>query len=168
MNDFTADFSRLMRMKMNPDSYPRIQYEYNLADRDYESSPNLRIVDRVQVQFAEHRWAFLLRHPIRMHWCGYALIPFEDWFLWQKELIRYSPVVINYSMPSVEPICWMIPNSSGQLKRPSDITRDGDFFIGFDMASDTVTRGDSLDSDAAFNLLSAFENVVYRVRHGQL
>jgi hypothetical protein len=151
-DSFGNDFLRIMRSKNNPEAFPRMDYEYNLAERDYEASRNIRIIDRVQIQFAEGQHAFLLRHPTRYHWCGYIHSRPE---VWEEHRTEIESVVghgtISYAFPSFEPICWMVRNINGFLKKPVDINPDGDFFLGFEMSA--LVRELSMDVDYALERL---------------
>lgn len=150
-DSFGNDILRIMRSKTSTD-YPRMDYEYNLAERDYEANHNLRIVDRIQVQFSEGQHAFLLRHPTRYHWCGYIHTSELAWTAYKAEVeTRLDSPSITYAFPGFEPVCWMVRNANGFLKKPVDIDPRGDFFVGFELSGET--RELAVNDDYALELL---------------
>lgn len=151
-DSFSTDFMSIMKSKNNPDSYPRIDMEYNLAERDYEANSNLRIVDRIQIQRSATSHNFLVRHSTRHHWCGYVLVGTGFWPTYRAKVESIlGEGFISYAFPGFEPICWMVRNVDGKLKKAVDINPNGDFFLGFELTK--VSRKNAMNHEFAMGVL---------------
>lgn len=167
MSTFGSEFDAILRAQMQPNKYPKWEFGKNLSQRDYEQDVG-NYIDRIQVQVELTRFAFIMRHDTRHHWCGYVLCPEEDWLKFGKLIVKYSPVPIDFAMPAFDPICWMTLNTNGKLKQPAEVTTR-DFWVGFDMTvAGPDNRANAMNHDMALGILYAVENLVFRIRHGHI
>lgn len=148
--------------QVNSDTYPKYQSGYNLAKRDYENSPGLHMLDRIQVQVGEGRHAFLLRHITQWHWSGYVELPIRLWSEYHIDIsdkfyASFEECRLDYAARSYDPICWMQENLNGDLKEPADRTKD-DFWIGFYCPN-------AIDHEQALEWLLALENICEKIKN---
>jgi hypothetical protein len=167
MTEFSEDFQRILQSRLNPNSFPQYQYGYDLAERgELESSH--RHVDRIQVQIDTTRFAFIARHPKHHHFCGYVLMPEQDWVREAGLFHKHSPFMISLAMPAYDPVCWMGPNTNGKFNSPLEITK-ADFWVGFDsIVNGNNPKPNTMNHEYALACLNEFESAIHAVRYGHL
>ncbi len=157
----TTIFDHLLTGANESGEYPIIQNEYDQAIR--EDKPKTPMLDRVQIQLSDSRFAILVRHYKMLHWGGYVKVDQLSWFT-KQHLIR--PVIsprVSYADYGNEYITWMRPNAKGRLSEAVQITPTpdlrGDFWVGFHTRQ---PPNPYVDVQTAMNLLYAFEEVIRR------
>lgn len=110
------------------------------------------VLERVQVQYSETQYGFILRHTTQGHWCGYVLVEFTDWVADEFYCTYVREIPVSYTSTSNSLICWMEPNLSGRLTHPVILTDKAadDFWIGFDFQDKPITAEVALEALHSF------------------
>lgn len=144
--------------------YPLITDSFNLFGDEDEDGKRL---DRKQIVLAPDRFMFLSRHFEELHWCGYVLVQQSVWEGIEKTVRKL--IRVTYAGQSTKYTTWMAANAENKLTIPIQIRLDDpkeNFWVGFDLRQ---PRGeDIVDDETALNELKTFENLIYRVRRGDI
>ena len=139
-----------------------IQFDFGSLAQDFavkypvfeESKNTDGVLERIQVQYSETQFGFILRHPGKGHWCGYVLVTQYDWLDDEFYCMLVNEIPVSYIRPSNSQICWMEPNLSGRLTKPVLLTPnvEDDFWIGFDFLDQERTPQQVLDTLHVFSV----------------